>query len=212
MAKALTGTRDRRHYSPLIKGRVISFPPFLLPFLPFLLGDIVIDGLIFPGQQKMWTLVVYDEHGMPHYHTLTDETIHSTPTTTKLAAAGTAFFSSSRTNSTTSSSSSSSITTRSGNKSIIRRGTRSRQAGEEDEICRPEGRGESARAYRVVLTKDILRYPQGGGNVVDVSGLPRGFVILRFIYPRSKNVFSQSQPSVTLVQVDDEKGISRQQA
>ena len=208
MAKALIGTRDRRHYSPLIKGRVISFPPFLLPFLPFLLGDIVIDGLIFPGQQTMWTLVVYNEHGMPHYHTLTDETILSTPTTTELAAAGIAFFSSS----STSSSSSSSSSTRSGNKSIIRRGTRSRQAGEEDEICRPEGVGESARAYRVVLTKDILRYPQGGGNVVDVSGLPRGFVILRFIYPRNKNVFSQSQPSVTLVQVDDEKGISKKQA
>jgi len=138
-----------------------------------------------------------------HHHTLTDETIHSTPTTTKLAAAGTAFFSSS------SSSSSSG-----GNKSIIRRGTRSRQAGAEIEIedCRAEGAGESARAYRVVLTKDSSRYPQGGGNVVDVSGLPRGFVILRSIYPKSKMVFSQSQPSVRLVSANDEKGSSKKQA
>ena len=178
---------------------IISFSLFSLPSsLPLSTGDVVIDGLLFPGQQKMWTLVIYNEHGMPHYHTLTDETIHSTPTTTKLAAAGTAF--------STSSSSSS-------NKSTIWRGTRSRQAGGEIEIedCRAEG-GESARAYRVVLTKDSSRYPQGGGNVVDVSGLSRGFVILRCIYPKCKMVFSQSQPSVRLVPVDDEKGNSKKQA
>lgn len=125
----------------------------------------VITGLLFPGQQKFWTLVVYSLHGLPHCHNLTDETLESTPT----------------------------ITTKVG--------------GNEERRSDGDGEGEregeeAARAYRIVLTKDMSRHPQRGGNVVDVSGLPRGEVLLRMIYPKSTAVFEKSKPTVTLVPYD----------
>ena len=63
-------------------------------------------------------------------------------------------------------------------------------------------RKEEARAYRIILTKDMSRHPQRGGNVVDVSGLPQGEVLIRMLYPKSTAVFEKSKPAVTLVLYD----------
>jgi hypothetical protein len=111
----------------------------------------------------MWTFIVYTTYGMPHVHNLTDETLHTTPTTK-------------------------------------REGRQKRKSDAGGEVA-GEG-GEAARAYRIILTTDMSRHPQGGGNVVDVSGLPRGEVLLRMIYPKNKAVFEKSKPTVTLVPHD----------
>lgn len=98
---------------------------------------------------------------MPHYHNLTDETLHTTKIEGKTKR-------------------------------------RSDGGGEEE----GQGEGEAARAYRIVLTNDMSRHPQRGGNVMDVSGLPRGEVLLRMIYPKSNAVFEKSKPTVTLMPHD----------
>ena len=97
---------------------------------------------------------------MPHYHNLTDETIHTTPTASSSSKTGTA----------------------------------------------------QAQAYRVVLRKDLSRHREGGGNVVDVSGLSRGVILLRLMYPKSKAVFEQSKPTVTLLPVPAKEGSSKKEA
>ena len=155
----MTGIRNNRHcsfvFGKSVSHLILSLFPSLHPF-SLLPGDIVIDGLLFPGQQKMLTFVVYNDYGMPHYHTLTDETIHTTPSSKK------------------------------------------------------EGTAQ-AQAYRVVLTKDLSRHREGGGNVVDVSGLPCGAVIIRLIYPKSSAVFKKSKPSVKVVPAQ-KKGTSKKEA
>ncbi|KAM3574116.1 hypothetical protein VYU27_003925 [Nannochloropsis oceanica] len=133
-------------------------------------GDIVITGHFFPGQQKMWTFVVYAENGLPHHHNFNDETITSTSTDT--------IFPSSK------------------------NGQIGRGGGGDGSL--------TALSYRVVLTKDPLRMPQGRENVVDVSKLPRGAVILRLIYPNTKEIFDQSKPDVKVVSV--QKGSCKKEA
>lgn len=96
---------------------------------------------------------------MPHYHNLTDETIHTTPTASSSSS----------------------------KKGVVAAGR--------------------AQAYRVVLMKDLSRHREGG-NVVDVSGLPRGVVLLRLMYPKSKAVFQQSKPTVMLPPVPAKNGSS----
>lgn len=121
----------------------------------------------------MWTLVVYAENGLPHYHNFNDETIHSTPTNATLPS--------------------------SNNKS----GQKGKKGGEGGDV--------TAVSYRVVLTMDPSRMPERRENVVDVSSLPRGAVILRLIYPNTKEVFEQSKPSVKVVPAQ-KKGISKKEA
>lgn len=149
----------------------ISPPLSLPPSLLSLLGDIVITGHFFPGQQKMWTLVVYADDGLPHHHNFTDETIQSTPTN---------------------------ITLSSSSKS----GQKGKKGGEGGDV--------TAVSYRVVLTIDPSRMPEGRENVVDVSSLPHGAVILRLIYPNSQEVFEQSKPSVKVVQPQKKGGSKKE--
>lgn len=42
--------------------------------------------------------------------------------------------------------------------------------------------------------------------MVDVSGLPPGVILLRLMYPKSKAVFEQSKPTVTLLPVPAKEG------
>lgn len=74
-----------------------------------------------------------------------------------------------------------------------------------------EGGNVTAQSYRVVLTMDPSRLPQGRENVVDVSKLPRGAVILRLIYPKTKEVFDQSKPAVKVVRMQ-KRGSSKKEA
>ena len=104
-------------------------------------GDVVVSGRLFPGKQKMWTLVLYDEYGLPQPHNFTDETIETAQ-------------------------------------------VKDAQGGQ---------------AYTLVLTKDVTRHPSG--NVVDVSGFPKGVMLVRVIYPDTPAIFEKSKPSVEVVPV-----------
>jgi len=112
----------------------------------------------------MWTLVVYNEDGLPHHHNFNDETINSTHTNTTLSSS-----------------------------------IKSRKSEQKGKKSSGDGGEVSAVSYRVVLTMDRSRMPEGRENVVDVSKLPRGAVILRLIYPNTQEVFEQSKPTVKVV-------------
>jgi FkbM family methyltransferase len=44
-------------------------------------GDVVVEGLIFPSNQKFWSFVVYSSYGIPGFHCYTDDTITYATTT-----------------------------------------------------------------------------------------------------------------------------------
>lgn len=54
------------------------------------------------------------------------------------------------------------------------------------------------KAYRIVLTKNMEKHVPAE-NVIDVSGQPKGVVLVRLIFPESDAIFQQSKPKVELV-------------
>ncbi|TFJ82284.1 hypothetical protein NSK_006404 [Nannochloropsis salina CCMP1776] len=138
-------------------------------------GDLLITGRIFPGKQRMWTFVVYDECGLPQYQHFTDETLRTSP----------------------------------GAKPHLPGAGRGRKGTEEPRAL-DGGKELAGLAYRLVLTTDMRRHSGREENVVDVSRIPQGLVLLRLIYPETREVFERSKPSVTVLCTEDARGHRKQ--